>query len=210
MEREDKNFLNGLENYKTGFSLIKTVMLVVIIACVSIVGFTVYITNETTSNIQRKVYVLSETGDIYTGSQIDSRDGRKIEYYDAAKDQFTSWYTLDITSYKTNTERALKIFGKCGQVEIDKYKRANMWEKINTENRSFRAQITADTIDMSKNPAIGVIEGIQICRQGDAEVKMKLKVSFTITDAVRRTQENPHGVIIDNWELLKFEKINEE
>lgn len=205
MEEEIK--LDSYVSYKVANVTLRYIVLFVIVLCLL---FSAYIYNMSLNMVQenlKNVYLVDKnTGEIAVGVKTSERETRIYEYNDAIKLTFTYWYAFDEGSYNTNIKKALYLLGGCGEKMLDNYK--GMLTKLRDENIKLTVTVDNPFIDMSTKPVSGYVTGIQTISIGEYKTMRKIKVKFIIFD-FDRSENNSHGVKIDNWDET-FEIIENE
>jgi hypothetical protein len=147
------------------------------------------------------VYVMDKSAAIAVAdrSKIDM-EGRMYEYEDHVKIFYTKWYSFDQSTFESNINTALYLIGDRGKQLLDDYKESEVHKNLVQLNMEVDVRITRVLVDMNNWPKQGIIEGVQTIKRSMGQVSRNMYCRFTLYD-VSRSRENPHGVLIENWEI---------
>lgn len=199
--------LKSLTSYKSAFALTRLILVVLIIGfCITVLGGYLLV-QKTINEIQNKMIVIDTRGVIYPSGQIDYNQMRIYEYQNHARILYNMWYAFDENSYAQNIEKGLQLLGECGIEMLDVYKEQNLERLLFERNMRFEVEIEELKIDMNTIPISGYIKGKQTIIRGHSKLTRHLDCEFTVHD-VSRSELNPHGVKIDNWEIINTELVN--
>lgn len=193
--------LKSLTSYKSAFALTRLILVVLIIGfCVTVLGGYLLMQKKI-DEIQNKMIVIDTRGVIYPSGQIDYNQMRIYEYLNHSKILYTLWYAFDENSYTQNIENGLHMLGECGIEMLNLYKQENVERLLFERNMRFEVEILDVKIDLQTLPISGYIEGKQTILRGNSKLTRHLDCIFTLHD-VSRNEKNPHGVKIEDWEII--------
>lgn len=198
--------LKSLVSYKSAFELTKIIVIVMIVVFGSILlfGF-IYMQNQIT-DLQEKVIIIDTRGQLYPSGTAHREDMRIYEYQNHVKTFYNLWYGFDENSYKNNIEAGLYLLGECGIEMLNFYEQENVERMLYEKNMRFEVRVQDIQINMQTIPISGKIEGEQTIKRNQGKITRLLNFTFTLHD-VDRSEKNPHGVKIENWEIKEQEII---
>lgn len=198
--------LKSLTSYKSAFELTRiiTITMVVVFGGAMLFGF-ITMQNKI-DELQRQMIVIDTRGQVYPSGSVYREDMRIYEYQNHVRTFYNLWYAFDESSYKKNIEDALYLVGDCGIEMLDFYKQENVERMLYERNMRFETKILDIKINMRTLPVSGTIEGEQTIRRNQGMITRRLNSSFTLHD-MDRSEKNPHGVKIENWEVINQEVI---
>ena len=196
----------SLTNYKQAYSLVKVFALVIVLFFGCIAAFVSYNATQTVKNLQNSIYVLSPTGEISIALRSNEKDNRYFEYESHIEKGYTLWYEMDEGSYHPNIEKALFLFGDCGKLMLNDYKEQKMLRNLQAKNMQLKVSVDSIKWDKTVTPVFGVVYGVQTIKRPGGQLKRRMDCSFNILD-YSRSKQNPHGVKIENWNVINSEVI---
>lgn len=202
--------LKSLSSYKSSNDLLKWVF-VTLVTLIFLFGGFVYYLFVTQGNLGYKtVYIIdSSTGSAFQGKQTDitMNPERVHEYKNHVHMFFSKFYTYDQFSFRKNIEDALYLVGDCGKQMRNDLIEAETQRKLTANNINMTVEMDSISIDMSTLPIKGMAIATHVMKRPSAEVSYRTWSTFEIHDLVSRSEKNPHGVLIENFKIVKKETI---
>ena len=202
----EKVEIKSLTSYVSAFKLMKILVLVVVVAVCGVAGVMTYYANQSIQHLQDSIYVLSPTGEISQAIRSNEGDNRYFEYEAHVEKAYTLWYEIDEGNYKENVDKALYLFGDCGNEMFKDYTEQGMYRKLQSKNMKLFVEVDSIKFDKSGIPVFGAIYGKQHITRPGGELIRHLDCTFNLID-YSRSHENPHGVKIENWEIINADII---
>jgi len=214
---ENKDFLNGLTNYKTGFAMIKSISIIIIIAAISFSAFIYYQSEQKVAELRNQVVVIEQkSGQNFSGKYVQSNDTRIFEFKNASKTCYTYLYQFDQNSFLKNMDKALLLMGNSGKERIKAYQDEAILSKLKQKNLILTIDIPENDNNVVIEPIVdianindkgiivakGTIKGFQTFIIGQVTKNRNMHVTFDIYN-VDRSDANPHGVLLDNWKEIE-------
>ena len=190
--------LNSLTTYKTGFQLVKIIVITVLIVSGAAVCFTIYVTETQKQELRKMIYVINSEGQVSQAHAAHQQSTRIYEYENHVRTFYRLWYQFDEGSYTRNIEMALPLAGETGRLLLDEYREQNLLRRLQERNLRLTVEIEKVEININSYPVTGYIEGIQTIQRENHRLLRKIRASFDIWD-FDRSRENPHGAKIENW-----------
>ena len=211
MKKQKEYNLKSLTSYKSAFSLLQTVLVVVVLMLSFLVIFVYYSSQKTISNLQNSIYIMDKTtGAVSLGNRVGQTPATRIfEYRDQVNQFFHLWYQLDPASFDDNIDRGLKLIGKSGKVLYTQYLNADVKKNLITNGIVTKAIVDSIDFNTSTMPIQGVVYGRQKIIRKNSTIIRRIVCSFSVTD-INRSQDNSHGALLDDWKIINNEILNNE
>ena len=191
------------KNIDTAFRQIRLFTLTIIIGCLLFSGFTFYQSQQLTAALQQKVYILAN-GKVLEALLTDRRENLAVE----AKDHISTfhWYffTLDPDEkvISSNTTKALYLADASAKRQYDNLRESNYYSNIIAGNISQVIQTDSVQVDLGQTPYYFRYYGKQVLtRTGSIVTRQLITEGYLRT--VSRSEHNPHGFLIENWNTLE-------
>lgn len=192
-----------LTKFKTIDQAFKTTVITAVVSCsVMAIAFIIcffYLFNKV-DEAYNKSLVLDTSGKIYDATAVETSVMRKYEYENHIKTFATLWYSFDESTYDANITAALPLIGNRGKELLNEYNDVNMHNSLIQKNIRYGLIIKDLRIDMQTVPVSGEIFFVQTGYRARGSVARDITVKFTLYN-VSRSQENPHGVKIETWDV---------
>jgi conjugative transposon TraK protein len=191
------------KNIDTAFRQIRLYTLIIIIASFLFAGYTFYKSQQLSTALQQKVYVLAN-GKVLEAFLTDRRENLTVE----AKNHISSFHRYffgldpDEKVIKTNIEKALNLADQSAKRQYDNLKEVNYYSDIIAGNIS--QEILTDSIQvlLSNSPYYFRFHGKQILTR-TGSIVTRILVTEGNLRMVSRSENNPHGFLIENWKTLQ-------
>jgi conjugative transposon TraK protein len=158
------------------------------------------------SLIKEKVYLLDgANGEVYTAKIIkEELTYREPEIYNHVMTFHKYFFDLDQYNYKRNTEKALNLIDDSGKNYYQTLLNEGWYNTLKLNNLVQKIEIDSININSVIYPYTAAVYGKTVVgRYGEEKDKLekKIQIRCTLFD-VARTRENPHGLIISNYNIL--------
>ncbi len=201
MKLYDKKQFTGIENIdkvhkmnkKVTITAILIVPLVVLIALIAMVKIYMTSTNS--------IYTLTQDGvSVFKRTRV--QENREVEakrhihlFYNRFVDQ-----DPNAESIEKSLESAYHLGGDVIKDLAEFYYESGWFNKIIRENLIIRHELKSEdiTVDMSTYPYKVIAKGTQVLKRYTNEQKRTFYIKCTIYDLKERTDENPHGMWIED------------
>ncbi|PZX51506.1 conjugative transposon TraK protein [Algoriphagus ratkowskyi] len=196
------------KNIDTAFRQIRLFTLVVIIGCLFFSGLTLYKSQQLAASLQQKIYILSN-GKVLEALATDRRDNIIVEAKDHIATFHRYFFTLDpdekaITS---TTTKALYLADASAKRQYDNLTESNYYSNIIAGNISQEISMDSVSIDVQQNPFYFRYYGRQQLTRTGSIVTRKL-ITEGYLRQVSRSENNPHGFLIESWKTMENTDIN--
>lgn len=180
-----------------------------ILASFSVLGSFFYAVQLNKKWDRNFIYVIDGKGQAFAASIIDNElSYRKPELNDFLIKFHNLFYNIDQNNYSSNTERALNLIGESGKNLFITLDKQGWYSSLKLNN--LRQQITIDClwINDQSYPYKSYLKGLTtVMRIGDDQkyqLKKKIEIECSLIN-VSRTMSNPHGLMIDYYNIVKHE-----
>lgn len=201
--------LNELTNYRSAFTLVKSLALVsIVLSFLTSAGALIYALRvaERASNT---IYIMDNSGQMTSAAKTNLNDprSREIEYRAHIKRFYTLWYQFDEGNFLENTEAGLYLVGNCGKELKLAYDQEDLYKKLQKFNMRCTVRIDSISLNTSALPVSGSVFGVQTVMRPTGSLERRMDCSFDILD-FDRSENNPHGIKLENWKVINSGRID--
>lgn len=191
------------KNIDTAFSHIKRFSIFLIAACVLISGFSIYKSFDMVKTVQAKIYILAN-GKAIEAFSTERKDNLPVELRDHIKTFHHLFFTLDPDDkvIQNNISNALNLADESAKKAYDNLREQGYYNNLISANIS--QEITADSIkiNVDQYPFYFKCYATQKLIRSTSVTSRKLITQGYIRN-VTRSDNNPHGFLIQRWETLE-------
>ncbi|MEE1964587.1 hypothetical protein V1387_18005 [Allomuricauda taeanensis] len=197
--------LASLKDIPASFSLAKKALLFCFIVSLSIsIGSLVW-TYFTLKHAKNTAFVLTKEGQAALVTIIEKNDidnYRKPEIIHHIKMFHSNFWEIDQFNYKRQIDKALYLTGNSGKELFQTLEANGHFAKIATENLTQQIEVDSIKIDDNSYPYKAQFDGKLRVLRTDQKVESinGFRAKFVLYN-VSRTNENPHGLLIENYHL---------
>ena len=189
-------------NIDTAFSHIKRFSIFLILACVLVSGFAVWKSFQLVSEITGKVYILAN-GKALEAFSAERKDNVAVEIRDHVK-MFHYWFfTLDPDEkvIASNIGKALYLADGSAKAAYDNLKEQGYFTNLISANISQSISVDSIQLDMAQEPFHFKCFATQQLLRSTSTVIRRLVTQGALRN-VLRSDNNPHGFLIQRWETV--------
>ncbi len=200
--------LTQLKNIDTAFQHIKRFSLFLVVACVLISGFAVYTSFDMVKTVQGKIYILAN-GKALEAFSAERKDNVAVEARDHIG-MFHHWFfTLDPDEkvIQANMGKALNLADESARKNYENLKEQGYYNNIISANISQEISIDSIRLDISEYPYHFRCYATQKLIRSSTAASRKLITQGWLRN-VSRSDNNPHGFLIQKWETLLNQDVN--
>lgn len=199
--------LNDFNNIEKNISRNNyTVIGLIVLMCLMIVCFTVYVF-KTATYFSNSQIVLESTGEIRKIHRVSPMEALEIEAKDHMARLYGTLYTFDQFNLDKQINAGLWLGDESLRKLYERYKNDGWYNNIIQYNIVQTAEVGDIRIDLSVYPYKVYISGVILLRQADKVEKFSLNGSCVLETASRDFPKNPHGLFIRNWIEEPLKKI---
>ena len=199
-----------LKNIDTAFKHIRIFSIVLIVACIALCCFTIYKSFRIVQDTQARIYILAN-GKALEAFSSERKDNIPVEARDHVRMFHYYFFTLhpDDKVIQANIKRALYLADKTAQTQYENLKENSYYANIISGNVSQEIQIDSIKVDISQYPFYFRCMGKQKIIRATSIVTRSLVTEGFLRN-VLRSDNNPHGFLIERWTTLENRDIRSE
>lgn len=199
-----------LKNIDTAFKHIRLFSLVLIAGCVFAVCFTVYKSHQLIHHAQQRIYILSN-GKALEAWSAERKDNIPVEARDHVRMFHHYFFTLDPDDkvIQANITRALYLADASAKKQYDNLKENRYYANVISGNISQEINIDSIYIDINQYPFYFRCHARQRLIRTTSIVTRSLVTEGFLRN-VSRSDNNPHGFLIEKWITLENHDIKTE
>ena len=198
------------KNIDSAFRHIRLFSVVMIIACVFITAWSLYVSSKTMRESQQKIFILA-SGKALEAFAAERKDNIPVEARDHVKMFHHYFFTLDPDDkvILSNITKALYLADGSAKQQYDDLKENSYYSNIISGNIS--QEITMDSIEIN----ISQYPFYFRCKAQEKIIRPTTIVTRSlITEGwlrnVSRSDNNPHGFLIEKWRTVENKDIKTE
>lgn len=199
-----------MKNIDTAFRYIRTFTFVIVTGCLLLCGFVLFKSYQLAAITQSKVYVLAN-GKVLEAIASDRKDNIPVEARDHIKMFHQYFFSLDPDDkvIGANIAKALYLADASAKRQYQDLKESGYYSNIIAGNIS--QQITIDSIAVNLNiyPYYFKCYATQKIIRATSIVLRSL-VTEGYLRSVSRSDNNPHGFLIEKWNTLENKDLKTE
>ena len=192
----------SLKTIDTAFSHVKSVVITVVVAVLTLAAVVAYFSFQNSAAAANRIYVL-EGGQLLTAGAHDARADRPVEARAHVKRFHEAFFTLDPDqkAINGNVNKALYLADNSAKREYENLKEKGFYNDLIAANISL--SITVDSVVLARgNPFVARTYAHQQLVRATSITNRTL-VSECQLREVTRSENNPHGFLMENWRVLQ-------
>jgi conjugative transposon TraK protein len=191
------------KNIDTAFRHIKRFSLFLIVACVLLSGFAIYKSVELVREMQSKVYILAN-GKAIEAFSAARKDNLPVELRDHIRTFHHYFFSLDPDDkvINRNIANALYLADESAKKMTDNLKEQGYYNNIISANISQEIEVDSISLDIGQYPFYFRCHATQRLIRSSSVMQKTLVTQGYIRN-VSRSDNNPHGFLIQRWETLE-------
>lgn len=199
-----------LKNIDTAFQHIRLFSLAVIIASSTVCCYSIYKTHQLITTAQERIYILAN-GKALEAWSAERKDNIPVEAKDHVRMFHYHFFTLepDEKVITTNITKALYLADQSANVQYDNLKENRYFSNIISGNISQQILFDSIRVDVRSYPFYFKCYAKQKLIRTTSIVTRSLVTEGYLRN-VLRSDNNPHGFLIENWITLQNTDIKTE
>ncbi|MDX5421857.1 MAG: conjugative transposon protein TraK [Hymenobacteraceae bacterium] len=200
-----------MKNIDTAFRHVRNFTLLVVVSSMLLCGFVLYRSYALVSRMENKVYVLVN-GKALEAFAADRKDNIRVEAREHVKTFHRLFFTLDPDDVviQANLAQALYLADASAKREHDNLKENGYYTRLIAGNISQRVRVDSVVVDLQEQPYFFRCYATQQLIRATSTVTRSLVTEGYLRN-VSRSENNPHGFLIERWSTvenrdLKLEK----
>ena len=198
------------KNIDSAFKHIKYFSLLIIATCVFISAFVMYNSFKLAAQTQEKIYILAN-GKALEAYSADRKDNIPVEARDHVRMFHHYFFTLDPDEkvIQANITKALYLADGSAKKQYDNLKENSYYSSIMSGNISQEINVDSVYVDINRYPFYFRCYSTQKIIRPTTIVSRNLITEGFLRN-VSRSDNNPHGFLIEKWSTLENKDIKTE
>ncbi len=198
------------KNIDRAFKHIKYFSLLVIVVCGFLSAFVMYNSYELAARTQQKIYILAN-GKVLEAYSSNRKDNIPVEIRDHVRMFHHYFFTLDPDEkvIQSNISKALYLADGSAKKQYDNLKENSYYSNIIAGNISQEIEVDSVYVDINRYPFYFRCYGTQKIIRPTTIVSRNLITEGFLRN-VSRSDNNPHGFLIEKWATLENKDIKTE
>lgn len=199
-----------MKNIDTAFQYVRTFTFAIVTGCLLLCGFVLYKSYQLAAITQSKVYVLAN-GKALEAMAADRKDNIPVEARDHVKTFHIDFFTLDPDDkvIQSNIAKALYLADGSAKRQYEDLKENGYYSNIITGNISQQIMVDSVAVNINQYPYYFKCYGTQkIIRATSISYRNLITEGYLRN--VSRSDNNPHGFLIEHWNMLENKDLKTE
>ncbi len=191
------------KNIDTAFRHIKRFSIFLILANVGCMCFCIYKSYDMVDRAQNRIHILYN-GKVLEAIASDKKTHLEVELRDHVKTFHQFFFTLspDDRAIKRGVSKSLYLADESAKRQSDNLQESGYYNNIISANISQEIEIDSTRLDINQYPYTFICYATQKLIRSTSTITRKLVTQGRIRDIKSQTDRNPHGFLIQNWEIL--------
>lgn len=196
------------KNIDAAFRHIRLFSILFIAACVIVSVFIAYKSYQIASQSQQKIFILAN-GKALEAFSADRKDNIPVEARDHVKMFHHFFFTMDPDDkvIQTNITKALYLADNSAKQQYDNLKENGYFSNLIAGNISQEIEMDSIIINTNNYPYYFKYKGQQKIIRPTSIITRSL-ITEGYLRSVSRSDNNPHGFLIEKWQTLENKDIN--
>lgn len=191
-----------MKNIDTAFRHVRSFTLLVVTSSIFLCGFTLYKSYQLVGAVESKIYVLAN-GKALEAYASERKDNIPVEAKDQVKTFHEYFFTLDPDEkvIQANVTKAMYFADASAKRAYDNLKEAGFYAGIISGNISQRIKVDSVQVDINQYPYYFRCYATQDIIRTTSTISRGLVTEGHLRN-VSRSDNNPHGFLIERWTTL--------
>jgi conjugative transposon TraK protein len=197
-----------LKNIDTAFKHIRLFSYLLIAACVGISCFAVWKSYQSSDNYKNHIYILAN-GKALEAYAADRKDNIPVEIRDHVQMFHHYFFTLDPDDkqIQAGITRALYMADESAKKAYDDLKEAGYYNNLVSGNISQTIAVDSVQVDINQYPFFFKCFATEKLVRSTSTITRSLVTQGFLRN-VSRSDNNPHGFLVEKWETLENKDLN--
>lgn len=198
------------KNIDTAFRYIRLFSLLLVLACIIISSYALYVSGKTLKQSQQKIFILAN-GKVLEAYAAERKDNIPVEARDHVRMFHYYFFTLDPDEkvIQSNLTKALYLADASAKRAYDNLKENGYYSNVISGNISQQLTLDSIQIDINKYPFYFRFYGTEKVIRPTSIVTRNLITEGYLRN-VSRSDNNPHGFLIERWNTIENGDLNTE
>lgn len=199
-----------MKNIDSAFRHIRMFSIVVVVSSAMLACFIAYKSYELANKVQSKIYILAN-GKALEAYASDRKDNIPVEAKDHVKSFHQYFFTMDPDDkvIQTNISKALYLSDASAKRAYDNLKENGYYTNIISGNISQQIKVDSIQVDINQYPYYFRCYATQSIIRTTSIVSRSLVTEGYLRN-VSRSDNNPHGFLIERWTTIDNRDIKTE
>jgi hypothetical protein len=149
-------------------------------------------------------YVITDFG-TFSAHQMTGARKTAVEARNHIKVFMTNMYAHEANNFKDRVETALELIDKEDGLAIyNDFKEGQVYENYVRNNARTRIEVDSVLVDMDVQPYQGRVYAKQTIFYNDQSRTLPIAAAFNLVETPFRTDQNPFGMLIQNWKYIVY------
>ncbi|RZM21520.1 MAG: conjugative transposon protein TraK, partial [Pedobacter sp.] len=187
-----------------------------ILANVVIVCFCIYSSSRSVNNAHNKVHILYN-GKVLEAVSADRKDNLPVELRDHIRTFHQYFFNLspEDKAIRASVAKSFYLADESAKKQYDNLVESGYYNNLISANISQQIEVDSTRLDINQYPYLFTCYATQRLVRSSSMSVRKLVSRGRVRDIRSQTDDNPHGFLIQNWEILEnrdvpFETYNHE
>jgi conjugative transposon TraK protein len=191
------------KNIDTAFRHIKTFSIFLILANVLCMCFCIYKSYDIVNQSQNRIHILYN-GKVLEALASDKKSNLEVELRDHIKTFHQFFFTLspDDKAIQANVSKALYLSDESAKKQFDNLRESGYYNNLISANISQEIEVDSTRLDINQYPYTFTCYATQKLVRSTSTIIRKLVTQGKVRDIKAQTDNNPHGFLLQNWEIL--------
>ena len=192
------------KNIDTAFKHIKLFSIFLLLANAATMCFCIYKSYAIVTLAQNQVHILYN-GKVLEAIASDRKTNLPVELRDHIKTFHEDFFTLvpDDKQIDATVTKALYLADGSAKAAYDNLKEAGYFNNLISANINQQVQVDSIRLDLDKYPYAFTCYATEKLVRSTSTVTRKLITQGKVSDLKTETDNNPHGFLIQGWEILQ-------
>jgi len=192
------------KNIDTVFKHIKLFSYLLIAANVATMCFCIYKSYQVVDRAQNRVHILYN-GKVLEALSADRKTNLPVELRDHIKTFHEDFFTLvpDDKQIQATITKALYLADGSAKTAYDNLREAGYYNNLVSANINQQVQVDSIRLDMNSYPYSFTCFATEKLVRATSTVTRRLVTQGKVSDLKIETDQNPHGFLIQGWEILQ-------
>ena len=194
----------------SAFQLVRAFCFGMMVLCVLLAGFALYMSFRLVSRAESRIFILAN-GKILEAFAGDRKDNIEVEARDHIKTFHKDFFSLDPDEkvITANITKALYLVDLSAKKQYDNLKESGYYSNLITANISQQIEVDSIAINTKDYPYYFHCEAHEKLVRTTSIVTRNLITEGWLRN-VARSDNNPHGFLIEKWMILENRDIKTE
>ncbi len=199
-----------MKNIDTAFKQVRLFSIMVIVVCLLVCLFVVYNSYSLTASSQQRIYILAN-GKALEAYAADRKDNVPVEARDHVNMFHHYFFTMDPDDkvINTNINKALYLADGTAKVQYDNLKENGYYTNLISGNISQEISVDSVLVDVNVYPYYFRYQGVQKIIRPTSVITRSLVTEGYLRN-VSRSDNNPHGFLIEQWKTIENRDLKTE